>query len=60
MDDATLQQRIKYLVEHGGVWDDPLAEIRKRTQIAVALGGLALVCDLVFIALALRCLSEAG
>jgi hypothetical protein len=33
LDDNTLQQRIKYLVEHGGVWDDPLADIRRRIRL---------------------------
>lgn len=41
MDDNTLEQRIKYLIEHGGVWDDPLVELRKLARTAV---GLGLVC----------------
>ncbi len=43
MDDNTLEQRIKYLVEHGGVWDDPLADIRRGVRWAVGGGLLALV-----------------
>jgi hypothetical protein len=46
MDDNTLEQRIKYLVEHGGVYDDPLADIRRGIRWAVGLGGLALVIAL--------------
>ena len=46
MDDNTLEQRIKYLVEHGGVWDDPLADIRRGIRWAVGLGALALVLAL--------------
>ena len=46
MDDNTLEQRIKYLVEHGGVWDDPLADIRRGVRWAVGLGALALVLSL--------------
>lgn len=44
MDDNTLEQRIKYLVEHGGMWDDPLADIRRgvRWAVALALGAIAL------------------
>lgn len=46
MDDNTLEQRIKYLVEHGGVWDDPLADIRRGVRWAVGLGALALLTAL--------------
>lgn len=44
MDDNTLEQRIKYLIEHGGVWDDPLVEIRRgvRWAVVLALGAIAL------------------
>lgn len=44
MDDQQLNQRIQYLVEHGGIWDDPLAQIRKRqTWHLIALGVLVLL-----------------
>jgi hypothetical protein len=45
--DEQLQQRIKYLMEHGGVWDDPLADIRRGVRWAVGLGALALLIALV-------------
>lgn len=52
MDDNTLQQRIKYLVEHGGLWDDPLADIRRNIRwLCVAVVGLVLI-DVVTILLA--------
>ncbi len=48
MKDEQLQQRIKYLIEHGGVWDDPLADIRRGVRWAVGLGALLLaLADLV-------------
>lgn len=50
MTDAALQQRIKYLVEHGGIWEDPMAEIRQIVRvnrlIMLAIGVLSVV-DLV-------------
>ncbi len=46
MDDNSLEQRIKYLVEHGGVWEDPLADIRRNVRWAVGIGGVALVLAL--------------
>ena len=46
MKDEQLQQRIKYLMEHGGVWDDPLADIRRGVRWAVGIGGLALLIAL--------------
>ena len=47
MDDEQLNQRIKYLAEHGGLWDDPLADIRRGVRWAVGIGALALVVALV-------------
>ena len=46
MNDEQLKQRLKYLMEHGGVWDDPLADIRRGVRWAVGIGGLALVLAL--------------
>ena len=46
MDDNTLEQRIRYLIEHGGVYDDPLVELRRLVRVAVGLGLLALVTSL--------------
>lgn len=37
MDDNTLEQRIRYLVEHGGLYDDPLADIRWLAKLAIVL-----------------------
>lgn len=46
MDDNTLEQRIRYLVEHGGVWEDPLEDIRRGVRWAIGLGGLAVLGEL--------------
>lgn len=43
MDDTTLEQRIKYLVEHGGVWDDPIGDLRRQIRTLYWVTGLALV-----------------
>lgn len=42
MDDDTLQQRIRYLIEHGGLWDDPLADIRYRLGLVLRLSVISL------------------
>jgi hypothetical protein len=47
MKDEQLQQRIKYLVEHGGLWDDPLADIRRNVRWAIGIGALALLTELI-------------
>ena len=33
MSDEQIKQRIAYLVEHGGLFDDPLAEMRRNVQV---------------------------
>ena len=33
MNDQQIKQRIAYLVEHGGLADDPLDEIRQRVRV---------------------------
>lgn len=47
MNDEQLKQRIAYLVEHGGLWDDPLAEIRRRVTILSWMVGVALTLNVV-------------
>lgn len=43
MGEDEVSQRVRYLVEHGGVWDDPLADIRQRTRWAMWLAAAAVV-----------------
>lgn len=45
MNDEQLKQRIRYLMEHGGVWDDPLADIRRNVRWAVGIALLALLLE---------------
>ena len=35
------RQRIKYLIEHGGLLDDPLTDIRRDVRIALRVAGAA-------------------
>jgi len=43
MNDEEIKQRIKYLVEHGGIWDDPIADIRRHLRLLYAMLAAALV-----------------
>lgn len=43
MNDEEIKQRIRYLVEHGGVYDDPLAELRRYSRTNRALIILCIV-----------------
>lgn len=43
MNNEEIKQRIQYLVEHGGVWDDPLADIRRQVRWALGLAVATLV-----------------
>ncbi len=54
MNDEELKQRIKYLVEHGGLYDDPLGEVRRWARVAVALACCSIIFDAVFVAMALK------
>lgn len=36
------KQRIAYLVEHGGLYDDPLDEVRARVRLLTRLVGVVL------------------
>ena len=33
MNDEQIKQRIRYLTEHGGVYDDPLATLNRRVTL---------------------------
>lgn len=47
MNDEQIKQRIAYLVEHGGMYDDPLAEIRATTRMNRVVACTALILLLV-------------
>jgi hypothetical protein len=45
MNDEQIKQRIAYLVEHGGLYEDPIAEIRtelRRLWWVAGVGGFGL------------------
>ena len=42
MNDEEIKQRIRYLVEHGGIYDDPIADLRRRIRWLYALVCIAL------------------
>jgi hypothetical protein len=43
MSDEQIRQRIAYLVEHGGLYDDPLADVRRTARLALVVSALVLV-----------------
>ena len=45
MNDEQLKQRIAYLVEHGGVYDDPLAALHRQVRVLQWLVGTALTLN---------------
>lgn len=50
MSNEQIEQRIKYLVEHGGLWDDPLDDLRRQIRRAIGLSAVGLVITWVVIA----------
>lgn len=43
MSNEEIRQRIQYLIEHGGLWDDPMADIRKTARTSLWLSVATLV-----------------
>lgn len=43
MNNHEIEQRIKYLIEHGGIWDDPLADIRRQVRWALGIAVVTLL-----------------
>lgn len=43
MTNEEIKQRIQYLVEHGGLWDDPLDSLRRQIRWAIGLSALGLI-----------------
>lgn len=52
MSEHEIQQRIQYLVEHGGLYDDPLADIRRQVRWALAASSAALAVCVIELVLA--------
>ncbi len=56
MHSELITQRIKYLVEEGGLFDDPLADIRRDIRRALAIGVSVVVgCTVVATCVLLYC-----
>lgn len=51
MSDEFLHQRIKYLVEHGGLWDDPVEDIRRTLKWTIRIVSAAMVLAAVSVAI---------
>lgn len=45
MTDETIKQRIKYLVEHGGIYDDPIRALQLQVRVLQWLVGTALALN---------------
>lgn len=45
-----IQQRIRYLVEFGGVYEDPIDELRRQIRLAMVLSAVGLLVTWVVIA----------
>lgn len=47
MNDEQIKQRIKYLVEHGGIYDDPISSLQRQVRVLYVLVCVALVFHVV-------------
>ena len=54
MSQEEIKQRIKYLVEHGGLYDDPLADIRRTARWAFVMAGAATLLTVIDILIVLN------
>jgi hypothetical protein len=43
MSNEEIKQRIQYLIEHGGVWDDPLGDLRRQVRWALGISLVTLL-----------------
>lgn len=43
MNDETIKQRIKYMVEHGGIYEDPIRALQRQVRVLYVMVGLTLV-----------------
>lgn len=57
MTNTEIEQRIRYLVEHGGVYDDPHEDIRRKVNTNRILAVVALVLVAVDVAIDIALLS---
>lgn len=43
MSNEEIKQRISYLVEHGGLYDDPIGDLRRQIRLAIGLSAVGLL-----------------
>lgn len=54
MNDEQIKQRIAYLVEHGGVYEDPLVDIRRQIRLLFVMNAMACTMGVVGLILLLQ------
>lgn len=51
MSDEHIKQRINYLIEHGGLWEDPLEDVRRTARWALWISAAVAFLSLLELAL---------
>lgn len=54
MSDQYIKQRIAYLVEHGGIYNDPIEDLRQKVRVLFYMTSAACFCGVVGLVLLLR------
>lgn len=54
MSDEHIKQRINYLIEHGGLWEDPLEDVRRTARWALRISAAVVFLSLADLLLHLR------
>lgn len=54
MTDHQIKQRIAYLIEHGGIAEDPIEDLRTKIRVLSYLTGLACMFGVIGLVLLLR------
>jgi len=54
MSDEQIKQRIAYLVEHGGLYDDPIEDLRSKVRVLFYMCSAACACGMLGLILLLR------
>lgn len=54
MSDEYIKQRIAYLVEHGGIYDDPIEDLRHKVRVLFYMTSAACFCGVIGLVLLLR------
>ncbi len=47
MSDTEIMQRVKYLIEHGGIYDDPIDDLRRKVRILFYMTSAACAMGLI-------------